>query len=83
MNVTCGCLIFTGSPIFVYIHGGYWQELDRHTSGSFVEPLVELGFRVIAADYNLCPTVSLHELNKQIHDFYEWLFGYAKDTQAR
>ncbi|XP_017474865.1 PREDICTED: kynurenine formamidase [Rhagoletis zephyria] len=71
-----------GSPIFVYIHGGYWQELDRHTSGSFVEPLVEQGYRVIAADYNLCPTVTLHGINEQINDFYEWLFRYANDTQA-
>ncbi|XP_053959122.1 kynurenine formamidase [Anastrepha ludens] len=71
-----------GTPIFIYIHGGYWQELDRHTSGSFVEPLVEQGFRVINVDYNLCPTVTLKAINEQINNFYEWLFTYAKDTQA-
>uniref|UniRef100_A0A034W6X0 Kynurenine formamidase n=2 Tax=Bactrocera dorsalis TaxID=27457 RepID=A0A034W6X0_BACDO len=71
-----------GTPIFVYIHGGYWQELDRSTSGSFVEPLVEQGFRVIAADYNLCPSVSLATLNEQLKHFFEWLYAYASDTKA-
>ncbi|XP_014086845.3 kynurenine formamidase [Bactrocera oleae] len=71
-----------GTPIFVYIHGGYWQELDRSTSGSFVEPLVEQGFRVIAVDYNLCPSVSLATLNEQIKDLFEWLYAYARDTEA-
>ncbi|XP_018795228.1 PREDICTED: kynurenine formamidase [Bactrocera latifrons] len=71
-----------GTPIFVYIHGGYWQELDRSTSGSFVEPLVEQDFRVIAVDYNLCPSVSLATLNEQFKHFFEWLYAYASDTKA-
>ncbi|XP_039951382.1 kynurenine formamidase [Bactrocera tryoni] len=71
-----------GTPIFVYIHGGYWQELDNSTSGSFVEPLVEQGFRVIAVDYNLCPSVSLATLNEQLKHFFEWLYAYASDTKA-
>lgn len=71
-----------GTPIFVYIHGGYWQELDRSTSGSFVAPLVEQGFRVVAVDYNLCPNVTLATLNEQIMHFFEWLYAYARDTEA-
>uniref|UniRef100_W8CAT8 Kynurenine formamidase n=1 Tax=Ceratitis capitata TaxID=7213 RepID=W8CAT8_CERCA len=71
-----------GTPIFVYIHGGFWQELDKSTSGSFVEPLVERGFRVIAVDYNLCPNVTLATINEQIKNFFQWLYAYAEDTQA-
>ncbi|XP_067621139.1 kynurenine formamidase [Eurosta solidaginis] len=71
-----------GTPIFVYIHGGYWQQLDRHTSGSFVEPLIQKGYRVVIVDYNLCPTVTLQQIYEQMKHFYEWLFNYAMETQA-
>uniref|UniRef100_A0A1B0G9V8 Alpha/beta hydrolase fold-3 domain-containing protein n=1 Tax=Glossina morsitans morsitans TaxID=37546 RepID=A0A1B0G9V8_GLOMM len=70
-----------GSPIFAYIHGGYWTSLDKSSSGTFVGPLLEQGYRVLLVDYNLCPTVTLEQLCEQIRNFFKWLQHYAKETQ--
>lgn len=70
------------APIFVYIHGGYWQCLDKSTAGSFVAPLVERGWRVLNVDYNLCPPLDLRQLCNQMWNFYDWLFKYAMETNA-
>lgn len=40
----------------MYIHGGYWQELNKDISAYCVEPLVNAGIRVIIPGYDLAPT---------------------------
>lgn len=40
---------------FVYIHGGYWQELNKDISAYCVEPLVNAGIRVVIPGYDLAP----------------------------
>lgn len=41
---------------FVYVHGGYWQELNKDISAYCVEPLINAGIRVIVPGYDLVPT---------------------------
>ncbi|XP_037821137.1 kynurenine formamidase-like [Lucilia sericata] len=71
-----------GTPIFVYIHGGYWQLLDKSTSGPLVFPMIEHNYRIILVDYNLCPQVTLEQITQQICNFYKWLQKYAVETKA-
>lgn len=40
---------------FVYIHGGYWQDLNKDISAYCVEPLVNAGIRVVIPGYDLAP----------------------------
>jgi arylformamidase len=42
-------------PILVYIHGGYWQELNRDMSAYCVMPQYQSGIRVIIVGYDLAP----------------------------
>ncbi|XP_030377188.1 kynurenine formamidase [Scaptodrosophila lebanonensis] len=70
------------TPLFVFIHGGYWQMLDKSSSGSMVAPLVERGYRVAIMDYNLCPQVTLSQLLEQFSNFLEWIFDYAASTHT-
>uniref|UniRef100_A0A1I8P783 Alpha/beta hydrolase fold-3 domain-containing protein n=1 Tax=Stomoxys calcitrans TaxID=35570 RepID=A0A1I8P783_STOCA len=70
-----------GLPIFVYIHGGFWQELDKTTSGPIVHTLIE-HYRIILVDYDVCPRVTLLQLTQQISNFFKWLSVYAKETGA-
>ncbi|KAH8418783.1 hypothetical protein KR222_002563 [Zaprionus bogoriensis] len=70
------------SPLLVYIHGGYWQMLDKSNSCSPVGPLVRRGYRVAVVDYNNCPQVTLPQLLEQFTGFLLWLFDYADRTQA-
>ena len=44
------------SPIFIYIHGGYWQALDRSISAYCVPPLYNAGCVVVIVGYDLAPT---------------------------
>ncbi|EDV99057.1 kynurenine formamidase [Drosophila grimshawi] len=70
------------SPLFVYVHGGYWQMLDKSGSCSMVAPLVRQGYRVAVMDYNKCPTVTLPQLLEQFTEFLLWTFDYAERTQT-
>lgn len=45
----------TSENTFVYIHGGYWQELNKDISAYCVEPLMNAGIRVIIPGYDLAP----------------------------
>lgn len=70
------------SPLFVYVHGGYWQMLDKSNSYSMVGPLVRHGHRVAVMDHNNCPQVTLPQLVEQFKNFLLWIFDYAERTQA-
>ncbi|XP_055904129.1 kynurenine formamidase [Eupeodes corollae] len=72
----------SNTPIFVYIHGGYWIELTKEESGICVEPLVERGYRVVVMDYDQCPNVTLEEIVQQTRKFLKYLLKYAVDTNA-
>lgn len=54
------------APIFVFIHGGYWQESCRDGNTFVVQPLVDAGVRVFLIGYDLCPMVTLVELHDQV-----------------
>ncbi|XP_068151631.1 kynurenine formamidase [Drosophila tropicalis] len=72
----------TGSPLFVYIHGGYWQMLEKIHSCSIVGPLLRRNHRVAVMDYNICPHVTLEELISEFESFLAWIFDYAEKTQT-
>lgn len=54
------------APLIVFIHGGYWRALDKSDHGFVVDGLMRSGFGVVNVNYDLCPTVTLSELNRQI-----------------
>ncbi|KAH8376547.1 hypothetical protein KR093_000089, partial [Drosophila rubida] len=70
------------SPLMVYVHGGYWQMLDKDHSGSLVGPLVDRGYRVAVMDYNNCPQVTLPKLLEEFTSFLLWIFDYAESTKT-
>ncbi|XP_008184915.1 kynurenine formamidase [Acyrthosiphon pisum] len=61
---------------FVYIHGGYWQELNKDISAYCVEPLVNAGIRVVVPGYDLAPKVTLFNIVEEIHQ----MLSYLKDS---
>ncbi len=56
----------TGAPVAVFIHGGYWQALDRSWFSWVALPLVERGISVAIPSYDLCPEVSLSRIIHQM-----------------
>lgn len=71
------------APIFIYIHGGYWQILDKTVSAYGVEPLVNSGIKVIVLDYELCPNVSLEQLVDQVQRAAAFIVKYATTLGSR
>lgn len=50
------------APVAVFIHGGYWQALNK-SYFSFIAPsLLERGFTVVVLNYPLCPAVRLRDI---------------------
>ena len=56
----------SGGPIVVFIHGGYWQGLDRSSFSHMARGLNAHGLAVAVPGYELCPTVSMGEILDQV-----------------
>ncbi|XP_052807416.1 kynurenine formamidase-like [Mya arenaria] len=55
-----------GAPIFVYIHGGYWQDLSREMSSFMATTFCRAGAVVAAIGYELAPKVNMAEIIRQV-----------------
>ncbi len=65
------------SQLLVFIHGGYWQALDK-TDFSYLAPaFVEDGIAFAALNYDLAPKVSVAEIVGQIGAALQWLCDHA------
>jgi arylformamidase len=53
-------------PVALFIHGGYWQRLDRSSFSHLAAGLLGHGVAVALPSYDLCPQVSLAELVEQV-----------------
>lgn len=71
------------APVFVYIHGGYWQMLDKNVSAYCVEPLVSAGIKVIVLEYDLCPTLTLTELVEQVTKFGKFILDNPDYAESK
>lgn len=71
------------APIVVYVHGGYWQGLNKHTSSYAVKPFVDNQAKVIVIDHDLCPNVPLEQIIKQFKLAAEKIFSYAAEHKTR
>ncbi|MEM9731980.1 MAG: hypothetical protein AAF903_00680 [Pseudomonadota bacterium] len=47
------------SPIVMFIHGGYWQRLDRTAFSHMAQGLNENGIAVAIPSYTLCPDITI------------------------
>jgi arylformamidase len=53
-------------PVALFIHGGYWQRLDRSWVSHLAAGLLGHGVAVALPSYDLCPHVTLAELVEQV-----------------
>lgn len=71
-----------GSPVLVFIHGGYWRSLDK-ADFSFIAPaLTASGATVIVPNYALCPVVSIEHITLQLTRAVAWVWRHAADYGA-
>lgn len=68
-----------GSPVLVYIHGGYWRALGKRDQ-SFVAPaFVDAGAMVVLPGYALCPIVSVEHIVLQMVRALGWVHRHAAE----
>jgi arylformamidase len=53
-------------PLAMFVHGGYWQGLDRSSFSHLARGLVSRGVTVAMPSYDLCPSVSVADIVDQI-----------------
>lgn len=65
------------APVFVFIHGGYWQRLDKNDYDFVARPFVEMGAAVVNVNYDLAPKVTITEIVRQVRGAVLWAWQNA------
>ena len=66
-----------GSPILLFIHGGYWKAFDKNMFQFVAERFVEKGVCVVLNNYDLCPSVTMSEIVSQNRNALKWVYDNA------
>lgn len=67
------------APLLVFIHGGYWQALDKGDFSYLAPPFVEAGIAVASLNYDLAPKVSISVMVQQIDRAMAWIGRHAAE----
>jgi arylformamidase len=62
------------APLAMFLHGGYWQSLDRAWFSHLAAGLTARGVGVAMPSYDLCPAVTLAELTEQVREAAAFLY---------
>jgi len=55
-----------GGPVALYIHGGYWQTMDKSFSSHVARGANERGVTVAIAGYTLCPETTISGIIEEL-----------------
>jgi arylformamidase len=62
------------APILVFIHGGYWQRLDKNDFDYVAAPFAAAGAAVVNVNYALAPRVAMDEIVRQVRAAIAWVW---------
>ncbi|MEC9367755.1 MAG: alpha/beta hydrolase, partial [Pseudomonadota bacterium] len=63
----------TSSPLFVFIHGGYWQRNDKEGFSFVAEGLLPLGVSTAVVGYTLAPEATLTQIVAEMRSAISFL----------
>jgi arylformamidase len=61
------------SPLFIFIHGGYWQRNSKEIFSFIAEGPLARGFDVALIGYTLAPDASLTDIVSEVRAAVRWL----------
>ncbi len=64
-------------PIHVFIHGGYWQSMDKSDFDYVAQGLVPRGAVAVVVNYDLAPNVGVSEIVRQNRAALAWTWRNA------
>lgn len=65
------------APLCVFIHGGYWQALDRKAFSHMARGPNGRGLAVAVPSYDLCPETTVGAIIEQMHRCCLWLWRHT------
>ena len=66
------------SPLFVFIHGGYWRSLDKSDFSWIAPAWVRQGVSVALLNYGLAPQTRIEDMVLQVLQALAWLYRRAQ-----
>ena len=70
------------SPIFFFIHGGYWKTLDKSSHRFLAKPFLENGYAVVNVNYRLAPEASIDEIVDDVVNAILWVGSNNRELQG-
>lgn len=71
-----------GSPVLVFIHGGWWRSLDKSDFSFIAAPFTRAGFNVVLTNYTLAPEASIEAIVCQQLRALAWVYRNADAYDA-
>ena len=62
-----------GSPVFIFIHGGYFRALDKSQYRYIAGRMNRLGYTTVLVNYDLAPAVPASEIIQQVFRSFQWI----------
>ena len=67
------------APLFIFIHGGYWQRGDKSIYSFVANSFVNSGIDVALIGYQLCPAASMTNIVDKIREAIVWIWNNADE----
>lgn len=67
------CVNNSKAPVHIFLHGGYWQALDKDSFSFLAKTFNEQGECAVIVNYDLCPNVIISEIRLQIKQLMLWM----------
>ena len=67
----------------IFIHGGYWRNLDKADFSFVAGPFIDAGLSVAMINYRLCPSVPISDVVDDCRNAFAWILtnGSAHNLQ--
>ncbi|ATJ81562.1 alpha/beta hydrolase [Halomonas beimenensis] len=66
------------APLLVFIHGGYWQAMDKAEHGQLLAGHLEAGWAVAVLNYRLCPEATIADQVEDVREALRQLWHRAE-----
>lgn len=70
------------SPIYIFIHGGYWKTLDKSSHRFLADPFLENGCAAFAVNYRLAPEATIDEIVEDVANAIRWAIAQAEELHG-
>lgn len=67
------------APLVAFVHGGYWQSLDKGDFSYLAPPFVEAGIAYASINYGLAPGRRIPQMVEEIERALAWLYENAEE----